>query len=66
MGAIGIWIQADLPGQSMLYLVQCLLKHSLCIIPLALSHVAGCLSIKQEEGWGAFICHLLEDVVGIL
>lgn len=57
---------ANLPGQSRGYLVQCLLKHSFCIIPLALGHVAGCLPIEQQEGGGAFVCHLLEDVVSIL
>jgi len=58
--------RANRPGKTRKHLVQRLLKHSLRIVPLALRHVAGCLSVKQEEGGGAFVCHLLEDVIGIL
>lgn len=48
------------------YLVQCLLQHALGGLPAALGHVAGCLPVEQQQGRGALVGHLLEDVVGVL
>lgn len=47
-------------------LIECLLKHSLGLLPLVLSHVAGRLPIEKQQRRGVLVWHLLENVVGVL
>ena len=48
------------------YLVHSFLKNRLCVVKAPLRHVAGGLAVEQQGGAGVLVCHLLEDVEGVL